>query len=74
MGTSRRILFATFGSLGDLHPYLAVAVALRRRGHRPLIATHASHADRVRAEGVDFHAVRPDPADHADDAAVMRRA
>ncbi len=28
-----KILLATFGSLGDLHPLLALAIELRRRGH-----------------------------------------
>ena len=35
-----RIVLNTFGSLGDLHPYLAVALELKRRGHHPVIATH----------------------------------
>ena len=32
-----RIVLATFGSLGDLHPVLALAFELRRRGHAPEI-------------------------------------
>ena len=35
----KRILFAPFGSLGDLHPYMALAHALQQRGHQPVIAT-----------------------------------
>lgn len=70
---SRRILLATFGSLGDLHPCLAVAGELQARGHRPVVATHASHGPRVQAEGIAFHAVRPDPAEHADASALMKR-
>ncbi len=34
-----RFLFATIGSLGDLHPYIAVARALIKRGHQAVIAT-----------------------------------
>jgi hypothetical protein len=31
----RRIVLTTFGSLGDLHPYIAVALGLKSRGrHR----------------------------------------
>lgn len=29
----KRIVFTTWGSLGDLHPYLAPAFELQRRGH-----------------------------------------
>ena len=35
----KRILLATIGSLGDLHPCLALALGLRERGHQPVIAS-----------------------------------
>jgi rhamnosyltransferase subunit B len=69
-----RIVFATFGSLGDLHPYLAVALELRARGHRPLIATHAAHRPRVERDGLEFAAVRPDTSDFGDPATWTRLA
>ena len=28
-----RIVFTTFGWLGDLHPYLAIAIEMKRRGY-----------------------------------------
>ena len=40
-----RIVLTTFGSLGDLHPYLAIALELKRRGHRPVIATSGVHRE-----------------------------
>lgn len=55
-----RVVFHTFGSLGDLHPYLAVAIGLRERGHEVAIATSAVYREKVEAEGVEFSAVRPD--------------
>lgn len=55
----KRILITTFGSLGDVHPYIAVALELQRRGHQPLIATFDVHRSAVEAAGVAFHAVRP---------------
>jgi UDP:flavonoid glycosyltransferase YjiC (YdhE family) len=58
--TPRRILLTTLGSLGDLHPYLALARALETRGHRAVLATSEMYRERVEAEGVHFHAVRPD--------------
>ena len=54
-----RIVLTTFGSLGDLHPYLAVALELQRRGHHPVIATHDIYRGRAEAEGLEFAAVRP---------------
>ena len=55
-----RILFTTFGSYGDLFPYLSVGSEVRARGHDVTIATSASFEGKVRAAGLDFHAVRPD--------------
>jgi len=56
---SRRIVIATFGSLGDLHPYIALACALRSRGHRPAIATIDMYRPNVESAGIEFAAVRP---------------
>ena len=55
-----RILITTFGSLGDLNPYCALAAGLRARGHDPIIATSAGYRAKVEALGVGFHPVRPD--------------
>ncbi len=54
-----RIVLATFGSLGDLHPVLALALELRRRGHRVEIATSAFYQEKIAAAGLGFHALRP---------------
>jgi UDP:flavonoid glycosyltransferase YjiC (YdhE family) len=56
----RRILLVTVGSLGDLHPYLALGRELQRRGHAPVVATLTGYGARVRAAGLEFHPVRPD--------------
>jgi rhamnosyltransferase subunit B len=55
----RKIVLATFGTLGDLHPFIALARALARRGHRPLIATLPDYRERVERAGIAFHPVRP---------------
>lgn len=55
-----RIVLATLGSLGDLYPMLALAQALRLRGHTPVIAGPASYGPRVAGMGLAFHALRPD--------------
>ena len=57
---TRRLLIATFGSYGDLYPYLAIGAELRRRGLGVTIATSSSYQTIVEAEGLAFHAVRPD--------------
>lgn len=55
-----RILFASLGSLGDLFPMLAMAQALRARGHTPAIAAPAAYEARITALGLPFHPLRPD--------------
>jgi UDP:flavonoid glycosyltransferase YjiC (YdhE family) len=59
----RRVVLATFGTLGDLHPMLAVALRLRAEGVTPVIATSEGHRFKVEAEGLEFAPVRPDFAD-----------
>ncbi len=68
-----RILITTFGSYGDLHPYIALALGLKQRGHHPVIATSGSYRSKVEAEGLAFHAVRPDLDDFGHFAEVARR-
>ena len=55
-----KILFSTFGSLGDLHPYLALALEAKKRGHTPIIATCKRYREKIEALGIEFRAVRPD--------------
>ncbi len=74
----RRVVLATFGSLGDLHPMLAVALRLRALGVEAVIATSEGHRAKVEAEGLRFAAVRPDFTDierdlGVDPAEAMRR-
>ena len=46
-----RIIMTTLGSSGDLHPFLALALGLRARGHDIHFATEAMHEARVTALG-----------------------
>ncbi|HEX4773639.1 MAG TPA: glycosyltransferase [Bryobacteraceae bacterium] len=55
-----RIVLTTFGSFGDLHPYIAVALELKQRGHTPVIATSEVYRAKVEALGLSFAPVRPD--------------
>ncbi len=56
---------ATIGSLGDLHPTLALALELKRRGHRVTIASTGHYRDKVEALDLAFRSLRPnwDPTD-----------
>jgi rhamnosyltransferase subunit B len=55
----KRILLATIGSLGDLHPCLALALGLRQRGHQPVIASTEVYRAKVEGLGLEFHPLRP---------------
>ena len=66
---SNRIVLTTFGSLGDLHPYMAIAVELKRRGYSVAIATNEVYRPQVEAENIEFYPVRPDlPAKNTEEA------
>jgi UDP:flavonoid glycosyltransferase YjiC (YdhE family) len=54
-----RFLFATVGSLGDLHPYIAVARALVERGHQAVIVSAEEYRAAVERAGVEFSPARP---------------
>jgi rhamnosyltransferase subunit B len=49
-----KFLIATVGSIGDLLPFLAVAEALRQRGHTVVIASNAGYAALIKLAGFEF--------------------
>ncbi|MDQ3710673.1 MAG: glycosyltransferase [Acidobacteriota bacterium] len=55
-----KIVLATFGSLGDLHPMLALAIELRGRGHEIVINTLEVYREKIAALGFKFYPMRPD--------------
>ncbi len=54
-----RITFASLGTLGDLHPLLALALRARERGHEVVIAASSRFAVNVAAHGMEFVPIRP---------------
>lgn len=54
-----RIILATWGSLGDLHPIIALSLSLRDRGHSIVVATTEGYRTQVESLGLNFHAIRP---------------
>jgi UDP:flavonoid glycosyltransferase YjiC (YdhE family) len=68
----KRIVLTSFGSLGDLHPYVAIAVELRKRGHEAVLATCEHYRQKIEALGIGFRTVQPD-VDWMTNPTVMRR-
>ena len=66
----KRVVITTFGSFGDLNPYLGLALGLKARGHDPVIATAEFYRPFVEAEGVGFRPVRPDLDSHETEAVL----
>ncbi|HEY0378735.1 MAG TPA: glycosyltransferase [Pyrinomonadaceae bacterium] len=56
----KRIVLTTFGSFGDVHPYIAVGLELKARGHQAVIATSPLYREKIEATGLGFHPIRPD--------------
>jgi UDP:flavonoid glycosyltransferase YjiC (YdhE family) len=56
---AKRIILATYGSPGDVRPFVAIGLALRSRGHRATIATSEQYRELVTAVGLEFAPVRP---------------
>lgn len=66
-----RFLFSTMGSLGDLHPYIAIAKALMELGHEAVIATAEEYRETIEGAGVTFAPVRPSVAELGDRQALI---
>ncbi len=67
----KRIVITSFGSFGDIYPYLGLARRLTQRGHELVFATSASYRSLIEGEGVAFCPVRPDI--DLEDRALLRR-
>jgi len=55
-----RIVVTTLGTLGDLHPMIAIALELRQRGHDVVFVTHQVYQSKLEALEFEFHPMRPD--------------
>jgi UDP:flavonoid glycosyltransferase YjiC (YdhE family) len=60
-----KIVIATFGSLGDIHPKIALGLELRERGHDVVFSVMEFYREKVALLGFDFSPLRPnvDPDD-----------
>ena len=68
-----RILLATLGSLGDLHPYIAVGTELLARGQHVRLATSIDYRARVEAAGLEFAPLAPSIAELGEPEQVARQ-
>lgn len=57
---SLRIVLSNIGTLGDIHPLIAIALELKRRGHTPVMALAEVYRPKIAPLGLEFHALRPD--------------
>jgi rhamnosyltransferase subunit B len=55
-----RIVLSTLGSLGDLHPLIAIGLELRRRGHEVSFCVSETYRPRIISLGFAFEPLRPD--------------
>jgi UDP:flavonoid glycosyltransferase YjiC (YdhE family) len=53
---------ATIGSLGDLHPYISLALEMKKRFIDPVIVTSETYRERIQSLGIEFRPLRPEMA------------
>jgi rhamnosyltransferase subunit B len=51
---SLHVLLPTMGSAGDVHPFIALGIALKARGHRATIFTNPIFQALIEAQGIGF--------------------
>ena len=54
-----KIVFAVFGSLGDMHPMNALGIELKKRGHEVTFATMEFYREKIEKLGFGFRPMRP---------------
>jgi hypothetical protein len=55
----KRVVISCWGSHGDLFPYVGLALALKRRGHSPVVATSVGYRPEIEREGIGFAEAGP---------------
>ncbi len=53
----KRVAIATIGTLGDVRPYIALALELKKRGHDVVLGTNADFEKIVTDAGIEFHSL-----------------
>ena len=62
------VVLSTFGSLGDLHPKIALGLELKKRGHHVRFASMDYYREKLESLGFEFYSMAPhmDPSDVAE--------
>lgn len=58
-GRGRKIILATIGSLGDIHPFIAIGLALKARGFAVTVAVPHSLMEKVDRAGLEAVSIMP---------------
>src|SRR5690348_3647746 len=53
-GRPLKVLLPAIGSAGDVHPVVALGIALQRRGHRATIVTNPLFQELIEGQGIGF--------------------
>src|SRR4030095_10794006 len=73
MVQGRRIVITSWGSYGDVFPYVGIARVLAQRGHRPVLAMPEFYRTVIETQGLEFSpgGRDVDPNDQATVARIM---
>lgn len=66
-----KIVFAVFGSLGDMHPMNALGLELKKRGYHIIFATMDFYREKIETLGFEFRPMRPHL--HPDDKELAKK-
>lgn len=69
---SKRIVLTTFGTHGDIVPFIGIAKQLQALGHHPVLATSSYFAPLAAEHGIDFHPVAPHHSQHDQDTGLTQ--
>lgn len=64
---SKRIVMTTFGTHGDVVPFIGLGKALKALGHRPVLATSSYYEPLAREHGIEFLPGAPHHSQHDKD-------
>lgn len=60
----KKIVMATFGTFGEVQPYLSLALELKQRGYRVVFCTSEFYRPYITGHQIEFHALRPGHGDN----------
>jgi sterol 3beta-glucosyltransferase len=63
MRDKARIAILTYGSRGDVEPFIALGVGLQKAGHPVRLAAPASYAALIETNGLSFEPIEGSPGD-----------